>query len=71
MPLGDQSTAWITVGFIRDTDKAILFDTDAGQVWIAKSQIGGRKSDEAGIHRIEIPAWLAKSENLADSKDGR
>lgn len=71
MPLGDQSTVWIDVGYIRHTEKAILFDTDAGEVWIAKSQIGARTKVSAGIHRIEIPEWLAKQENLNDGKDGR
>lgn len=64
---------WIDVsGPINEKPLAYLFDTDAGEIWIPKSQLGARKktADLTGFKRIEIPRWLAAREGLIDSKDG-
>jgi hypothetical protein len=64
--LDDKDTCWIDVrGPTRETDKAFLYVTEIGDVWVPKSQIGGRKKNEKGEHvKIEMPKWLAENKGL-------
>lgn len=49
---------------IDETSRAILVETEVGEVWLPKSQIeyDGEPGDEV---EIEIPDWLAIKEELA------
>lgn len=49
-------------GPIRETEKAELHGTDAGEVWIPKSVIGARSSS-----RLEVARWWAEKNGLAES----
>jgi hypothetical protein len=64
---------WIEVtGPIRETDKAYLYETAAGEIWVPKSQLGARKKGLNGKHvKIELPRWIAKEKGLLDEKDER
>jgi hypothetical protein len=44
---------------VRETDKAKLFKTAVGEVWIPKSQI-----EDEGDDVIMIPEWLAIEKGL-------
>lgn len=69
MGIGDD-TIWIDVFVVRETELAYLFQTEAGDVWVAKSTIGARKKEEGDVLvRIEIPTWIAKKKGLLDAKD--
>lgn len=46
-------------GITRETDKAKLFQTAEGEIWIPVSQIEDETDDE-----ITIPEWLAKEKGL-------
>lgn len=62
---------WIDVsGPIAKGEKADLFDTDAGELWIPKSQTAARKRDEGhATVRLEVTAWWARKHGLLDEKD--
>ena len=64
---------WIKVtGPIRETEKAYLYETAAGEIWVPKSQLGARKKGPDGSHvKIELPRWIAKEKGLLDPKDAR
>ncbi len=67
----DDETVWIDVeGPLKTTPKAYLFDTEAGETWVPKSQLGAIKGHiETGVDRIEVNTWWAKKHGLADEKD--
>jgi hypothetical protein len=59
-------TVWIDVtGPVRETDRAVLFDTTQGEKWIPRSQMGARKKDGEKIVRLELASWWAEKELLA------
>lgn len=63
-------TVWIDAEIQNETDKAWLIMTDEGTLWVPKSQVGGRKKDESGtVVRVEVAAWWARKNGLADDKD--
>ena len=69
MPISGKSI-WIDVeGPIVERPLAFLFETEDGQKWIPKSQIGGRRKDGEKIVRLEVSLWWAKTECLVDEKD--
>lgn len=61
-------TIWYDVVEVAQTDKAYLFtfaehDED---VWIPKSQCGGRRrNDEGKVERIELSTWIVREKGLA------
>jgi hypothetical protein len=60
-------TIWFDVVEIAKTDKAYLFEFDGidEQLWIPKSQCGGRRKDEDGeVVRVELSKWIAKEKGL-------
>lgn len=61
-------TMWFDVVEVAQTDKAYLFtfeDLDE-DVWIPKSQCGGRRrNDDGKVERIELSTWIAKEKGLA------
>lgn len=61
---------WIEVsGMIRETDKAFLYATKIGEVWIPRSQLGARKKGPDGQHiKIELPRWIAVDKGLYDPR---
>lgn len=66
----DGETIWLDVAVVLERPLAYLFDTDAGEVWIAKSTIGASKRDTSGEPvRIEIPVWIAKEKGLWEGDD--
>lgn len=64
-------TIWMDVEFVRETEKARLFDTEHGEVWIPKSKkvTGAMKREGGQIVRIEVYRWFAKNEGWIDDKD--
>lgn len=59
-------TVWLDVYAVKsETDKAMLLETDVGEVWIPKSQMKARRTNNVGqIERLEIPRWLADGKGL-------
>jgi photosystem II stability/assembly factor-like uncharacterized protein len=56
-------------GIVRLTDKAVLVVTDAGETWIALSNLSTNCADAivSGEHEgefIEVTDWFAKQEGL-------
>lgn len=65
-------SVWIDVeGPLRETERAMLFDTDDGEKWIPRSQVGARRREGNRIVRLEVSRWWAGREGLADPKDER
>jgi hypothetical protein len=62
---------WIDVeGPFETSDKAFLYETKVGRIWLPKSQCGARKKNPDGSHcRIEITKWVAREKGLL--RDGR
>ena len=75
MPSADEKKipeyVWVAAsGPMRETEKAFLYETGAGEIWITRSQLGARKKGPEGKHiRIELPKWLAIEKGLFDPKD--
>lgn len=46
---------------VKESDKAICFVTDAGDIWIPKSQILYHDKEE---RQVTIPQWLAEAKDL-------
>lgn len=59
---------WIDATEVRSTDRARLFETEAGEVWIPKSAIGAANKKTG---RVEVARWLAEKRGLVDGKDDR
>lgn len=58
---------WIDVdGPLRETEKAVKYETDVGTIWIPKSVIG---ASAAG--RLELARWWAEKTGIVDPKDAR
>jgi hypothetical protein len=52
---------WVTfTKVLRETDRAYLFLTRDGEIWLPKSQI-----EDLGAHgEVQIPKWLAEEKEL-------
>lgn len=62
-----QKYIWIDVeGPLRETDQAVLYDTDEGEVWLPKSQIGAHKDEDGKHTRLEITEWIAEQKGLTE-----
>ena len=60
-------TVWYDVVEVAQTDKAYLFTfaKHHEDVWIPKSQCGGRRRDEDGkIVRVELSTWIVREKEL-------
>jgi hypothetical protein len=57
---------WIDVeGPFETTDKAFLYETSVGRIWVPRSQCGARKKNPDGSHcRIEVTTWIAREKGL-------
>lgn len=57
---------WIDVEGPFDTsDKALLYETSVGRIWLPRSQCGARKKNPDGSHsRIEVSKWIAREKGL-------
>lgn len=74
---------WIdVVGPIRETDKAMLFETEQGEIWIPKSHMGAHKESDGptwGVvatpsetthwSRLEVTRWIAEQKGLVEAED--
>lgn len=63
-PVSDYT--WIDVeGPFETSDKAFLYETCVGRIWIPKSQCGARAKNPDGSHRrIEITKWIAREKGI-------
>lgn len=62
----DTPTIPIDVVYLRETDRAVLVETEDGEeVWLPLSQIGefGEPEPEQLV-RIDVPEWLALKSGL-------
>lgn len=63
MKIFDESLTTVDyTDMLHETDKAILFETDVGEVWIPKSEIVEHDEDAM---TVMIPTWLAEEKDLA------
>lgn len=63
-------TVWVDAQDLRQTDKALLCETEAGEVWLPKWAAHAVKRNAAGaIIRREVDRWWAEKKGLADAKD--
>lgn len=63
----DGETIWFDVVEVDETEKAYLFTFEKvpDDLWIPKSQCGGRRRNEnKKIVRVELSAWIAKEKGL-------
>jgi len=65
----DRPYIWIDVyGMRRETKLAILYETDEGEIWFPKSQVGAHATDKDGKHiRLEVTQWIAEQKGLIEA----
>jgi hypothetical protein len=57
----NEETTFEYDSILQDTGKAFLLSTDAGEVWIPKSQV---KYHDEESSEMTIPLWLAEERGL-------
>lgn len=57
----DELTTFDYTDMLHETDKAILFETGMGEVWIPKDEIVEHDEDAM---TVTIPTWLAEEKDL-------
>lgn len=53
-------------GPTRETEKAGLYGTTAGDVWIPKSQIRSHVTHNGVLTKLEVPLWLAIEKGIVE-----
>ena len=62
--MGSANHVHLTLDYVRETDKAILFSDGENEHWIPKSQIVEKAQVDEVEYEVVLPEWLAHSNGL-------